>query len=285
MSTSSVPRALLTVRYFQAAQEYLRNLTDENHMEATAQAYQRKVTLESLDLVSARRSEVQVFNELLVQYPQEGTRQPGQVVPDNMVVLHDRPLRVEGSYDVPLQPVSPFWVLEYVSKNSRRKDYEHSMLKYEHHLKVPYYLLFVPDEQEMTLYRHTGDKYVSVKPDAGGRYAIPELELELGLLDGWLRYWFRGELLPLPADLQRELDRERQARLTAERQAEEARGARLTAERQAEEARGARLTAERQAEEARRDQLTAEQRAERAEQELARLRDQLARLLQPPSAS
>ena len=167
MSTSSVPRALLEVRYFQAAQEYLRRLTDENHMEATAQAYQRKVTLESLDLVSARRSEVQVFNELLVQYPKEGTCQPGQVVPDNMVVLHDRPLRVEGSYDVPLQPVSPFWVLEYVSKNSRRKDYELSMDKYEHQLKVPYYLLFVPDEQEMTLYRHTGEKYVSVKPDAG----------------------------------------------------------------------------------------------------------------------
>ena len=98
-----------------------------------------------------------------------------------MVVLHDRPLRVEGSYDVPLQPVSPFWVLEYVSKNSRRKDYELSMDKYEHQLKVPYYLLFVPDEQEMTLYRHTGEKYVSVKPDEQGRYALPELELELGL--------------------------------------------------------------------------------------------------------
>jgi len=262
---------LLEVRYFQAAQEYLRNLTDENHMEATAQARQREITLASFALVHAARPEMQYFNELLVQYPQEGIRQPGQVVPDNMVVLYDRPLRVEGSYDVPLQPVAPFWVLEYVSKNSRRKDYELSMVKYEHHLKVPYYLLFVPDEQEMTLYRHTGAKYVSVKPDDQGRYAMPELELELGLREGWVRYWFRGDLLPLPADLQRDLDRERQARLAAERQAEEARGARLTAERQAEEAR--------------RDQLTAEQRAERAEQELARLRDQLARLLQPPPAS
>ena len=184
MSTSSVPRALLEVRYFQAAQEYLRRLTDENHMEATVQAYQRKVTLESLDLVSARRSEVQVFNELLVQYPKEGTRQPGQVVPDNMVVLYDRPLQVEGSYDVPLQPVSPFWVLEYVSKNSRRKDYELSMAKYEHQLKVPYYLLFVPDEQEMTLYRHTGEKYVSVKPDAQERDCASGVGVGVGAARG-----------------------------------------------------------------------------------------------------
>jgi Uma2 family endonuclease len=271
MSTSSVPRALLEVRYYQAAQEYLRNLTDENHTEATAQAYQRKITLESLDLVSARRSEVQVFNELLVQYPQEGTRRPGQVVPDNMVVLCDRPIRAEGSYDVPLQPVPPFWVLEYVSKKNRRKDYEQSMEKYEHHLKVPYYLLFVSDEQELTLYRHTGEKYVSVKPNDQGRYAIAELELELGLVDGWVRYWFRGELLPLPADLQRALDQERQARLTAERQAEEARRARLAAEQQAENARQA--------------QLMAELSAERTEQELARLRDQIARVLQPPPSS
>jgi Uma2 family endonuclease len=249
MSTSSVPRALLEVRYYQAAQEYLRNLTDENHMEATAQAYQRKVTLESLDLVTARRPEIQVFNELLVQYPQEGTRQPGQVVPDNMVVLCERSIRAEGSYDVPLQPVPPFWVLEYVSKNNRRKDYEQSMDKYEHHLKVPYYLLFVPDEQELTLYRHTGEKYVSVKPNEQGRYSIAELELELGLLAGWVRYWFRGELLPLPADLQRAVD-DLQRALNDERKG----------------------------------RITAEQRADRAEQELARLRDQIARLLQPPSA-
>jgi hypothetical protein len=67
--------------------------------------------------------------------------------------------------------------------------------------------------------------------------AIPELELEAALLDGWVRYWFRGELLPLSPDLQRrvdelvaelneerrrhawtrgELDQERRARLAAE---------------------------------------------------------------------
>src|SRR5207302_2581574 len=105
-----------------------------------------EIPLASLALVHALWAVVQYFNELLVQYAREGSRRPIQVVPDNMVVLHDQPIKAEGSYDVPLQPVGPFWVLEYVSKNNRRKDYEDSMYKYEHELKVPYYLLFVPDE-------------------------------------------------------------------------------------------------------------------------------------------
>ncbi|HEV3262150.1 MAG TPA: hypothetical protein VG013_35185 [Gemmataceae bacterium] len=71
---------------------------------------------------------------------------------------------------------------------------------------MPYYLVFYPEQQELTLYRHTGKKYVSVKPNKHGRYPIPQLTLELALHDGWVRFWYEGELLPLPADLQRALD-------------------------------------------------------------------------------
>jgi hypothetical protein len=123
-----------------------------------------------------------------------------------MVVIHDEPIKAEGSYDVPLQPVRPFWMLEYVSKSNSRKDYGDNMLKYEHELKVPYYLLFEPAEEELRLYRHNGAKYASVVPDENGRCAIAELELAVGLLDGWVRFWHRGELLPLPADLLRSLE-------------------------------------------------------------------------------
>jgi Uma2 family endonuclease len=200
---TEVPRMLLEVRYYQAAQEYLRSLPLEHFMEAVPQATQRKITLESLDLVHAQRPDVHVFNELLVQYPLPRQKRPGQVVPDNMVVVHAGTLKAEGSYDVPLQPAGPFWMLEYVSKNNSRKDYDDNLQKYEHQLKVPYYLLFQPDVLELTLYRHTGRKYVSVKPDDAGRLALPELELGVALLDDWVRFWFRGQLLPLPADLLR----------------------------------------------------------------------------------
>jgi hypothetical protein len=150
---------------------------------------------------------VHVFNEMLVQYPLPGQKRPGQVVPDNMVVLSGQPLEADSSYNLPLEPARPFWVLEYVSKNNKRKDYDDNFDKYEKELKVPYYLTFFPDNQELTLYRLQGKKYVTVKPNRHGRYAIPDLEIEVAILGGWVRFWHKGELLPLPADLQRELDR------------------------------------------------------------------------------
>jgi Uma2 family endonuclease len=209
-----LPRALQEIAYEREAQEYLRRLPLRHFMEATAQATQREITLASLALVKARRPDVRVFNELLVQYPRRGKLKPGQVVPDNMVVLTEQPTRAESSYNVPLEPAPPFWVLEYVSKSNKRKDYEGSFEKYERELKVPYYLVYYPEAGELTLYRHNRRKYGAVKPNKHGRYAIPELDLELGLSDGWVRFWHRGELLPLPADLQRDLD-------AARRQAEE----------------------------------------------------------------
>ncbi|MCC6420958.1 MAG: Uma2 family endonuclease [Gemmataceae bacterium] len=214
MSTTK-PRSLIEYTYEAAAQDYLRGLTLENLMEATTQATQRKITLESFDLIHVHRPDLQIFNELLLQYPIAGQHRPGQVVPDNMVIRWHEPIKADGSYDLPLQPCGPLVVPEYVSKSNKRKDYETNFDRYEQ-LKVPYYLYFFPDIQDLTLYRHTGAKYVAVAPNERERLPLPELELEVGLLEGWLRYWFRGELVPLPADLQhaltearRELEEER----------------------------------------------------------------------------
>ncbi|MBO0697656.1 MAG: Uma2 family endonuclease, partial [Zavarzinella sp.] len=201
------PRAVIAVTYEAWAQEYLRSLPPEHFMEAKGQSTQREITLESLALVKARRPDFHVFNEMLVQYPLPGQKRPGQVVPDNMVVLSREPLEAESSYNLPLEPARPFWVLEYVSKNNKRKDYDDNFDKYEKELRVPYYLTFYPDNQELTLYRLQGKKYVSVKPNRHGRFAVPDLEIEVALRDGWVRFWYRGELLPLPADLQRELEK------------------------------------------------------------------------------
>jgi hypothetical protein len=49
-------------------------------------------------------------------------------------------------------------------------------------------------------------KYRSVRPNEQGRHTIDKLNIEVALLDGWVRFWYEGELLPLPADMQRELD-------------------------------------------------------------------------------
>jgi Uma2 family endonuclease len=193
------------------AYEYSCRLPLEHFMESVPQATQRKIFVVALDLVHAQRPDVQAFNELLVQWVRKGHRKLGQVVPDNMVVVCDEPIRATTSYDLSEQPAKPFWVLEYVSKNNTRKDYEDSFDKYEKELRVPYYLMFHPDEQELTLYKYSGKKYVALVPDKQGRLAIPKLEMEVGLLDGWVRFWFRSKLLPLPAEMQRELNETQQA--------------------------------------------------------------------------
>jgi Uma2 family endonuclease len=200
-----IARPILRIQYETAAEEYLRSLPLEHFVEATLQVTQRKITLESLDLVVAQRPDVHVFNELLVQYPIKGKKRFGQVVPDNMVVIHVGPIKAKGSYDIPFEPVEPFLVLEYVSKSSTRKDYDDNREHYEKQLKVPYYLVFYPDAQELTLFRHTGRKFVTVKPNDEGHYPIPELELEVAMMGEWVRFWFRDQLLLLPGEMQKKL--------------------------------------------------------------------------------
>ena len=84
--------------------------------------------------------------------------------------------------------------------------------KCERGLRVPYCLVFHRHAGDLLLLRLGKTKYLTVKPNDAGRLAIPELELEAAILDGWVRFWFRGELVPLPGDL----IRERTARLAAE---------------------------------------------------------------------
>jgi Uma2 family endonuclease len=227
---STKPRILIECSYEEYAREYARNQPLEEIMEAPAQATQRKITLESFDLVKPERPDLHVYNELLVQYPRRGQKRPAQVVPDNMIILRDEEPRVGLSYNVLSEAERPFWVFEYVSKHNKRKDYDEAMRKYEHELKVPYYLLFNPEAEEVTLYRHNSKKYVSVKPNRQGRCAVPELEMELALLDGWVRYWYKGELLPLPADLQRQLADANRRADELQRQLADVEKARRTAE-------------------------------------------------------
>jgi Uma2 family endonuclease len=228
-----LPRALQESDYERFAQEYSRGLSGQHFGEIVPQATQRKITVESLDLLSFRQPEVQVFSELSVQYTVRGRRAPREVVPNHMVVVTTKPVRPIKTYDLTQKPapVRPFWVLDYVVPDNPRRDYDDDLDYYERELRVPYCLQFLLETLELTLYRHNKRKYVTVKPNPHGRYPIPDLDLEVGLLDGRVRYWYQGELLPLPADLQRDLD-------AARRQAEAARREAEAARREAEEEKG-----------------------------------------------
>jgi hypothetical protein len=104
MSTAK-PRSLLRIEYEKAAEAYLRSLPPEHFMEETPQATQRKITLESFDLVHCRRPDVHLFNELLVQYPRPPRAQIRQVVPDNMAVVHGEPIRATRRIGLVRQPL------------------------------------------------------------------------------------------------------------------------------------------------------------------------------------
>ncbi len=203
--------------YERAAQEYLDSLPPEHFMEATTQSIQREITLGSFSLLRRRIEDFQYFSELLVQDElADGTLV--QVVPDNMGILSDEPYHKRSSYCVKLEKVKPFWVLEYVSESNKRKDYEDSFRKYEDVLQVPYYLIFDPDKQDLRVHRYNGEGYVLMEPDMHGRVRIDQLDLEVGLLDGWLRFWHKGELLPLTPELEEELDRAKRSLEERDRQ-------------------------------------------------------------------
>jgi hypothetical protein len=193
--------------YDAAAWEYYQTLPMEHFMEATRQATQREIALESFALLKIRRSDVQYFSELLVQYPFEGTIR--RVVPDNMLVISDEPDRDRKSYATELEPAPPYMMLEWVADSSEGKDYGESFLKYERELRTPYCLTYHPDKRDWRVYHHDGgERYVQLEPDLNGRVRIAELDLEIGLLDGWIRFWHQGELLEIPSELQERLDRQ-----------------------------------------------------------------------------
>ena len=226
-------RRLSEVTFFASAQEYVRSLPPEQFMESIFQATQRAITVSSLALVHQYRPEVQVFNDLLVQYRPRRFAEISKVVPDNMVVIHDQPINVEGSYDLPLQP-DPLWVIDYLSKCHPRKTYSDDFSLYENDLKVPYYLLCCLDGSETLLLQRKESRYVTVLPNAQNRLEIPELELEIALHEGWTRYWFRGELLLLPEEMLRKFKESERRADEARSRADQLRESRLALEQELE---------------------------------------------------
>ncbi len=212
---SELDRDRTRLVYERDASRYLQSLPLEHFMESTEQSTQRKIALKSFDVIARYRPDIQCFSELLIQYvkPGEDPDKPSRVVPDNMVIVHEVPIEASGSFMAPIQPVGPTLVLEYVSKSNERKDYEESYRKYERELKVPFYLVFNADAEELHVFRSVKGRFQSVELNEAGRCEIPDLELEAALLDGWVRFWFRGKLVPPTGDLVDQVEEERAGRL------------------------------------------------------------------------
>ncbi len=205
--TADAGRIELAYRYSAAAYWFLERQCHDNVDERRAR--QRDVTRWSLEIVRGVRPDVQAFTNLLVQFPREGVKEPAQTAPDTVVFHHERVIVVGNRYDVPLQHATPFLVADYTETSTSRDE--------AGELNAPYYL-HSPTAAELSVFRLGDGEYTAVRPNAAGRHAMPELELEVGLLGEWVRYWFRGELVPLPGDVLAELAKLREELAKAKKQ-------------------------------------------------------------------
>jgi Uma2 family endonuclease len=206
--------------YQRDAEELLRSLPLEHFMQSTWQSKQYFLAVQSFEYIHCFHPEIQCFSELLIQYPIPGgdPRKPGQVVPDVWVLIHHEPIKPKLSYMVPLQPVLPTLVMEWTCKTNTRKDYADHRRRYERDLKVPYYLLFHPEDVVVEMHELVDGNYRRMEPDSNGRYRLPLLEVELGLVDKYIRFWHRGELAKLGVELYEELNERKLRREAIDRE-------------------------------------------------------------------
>lgn len=190
-------RIVTPEEFDRAEAEYFREETLEDMSESATSFRQRRFTLAALDKLKALHyPKLEIFNELLLLFARgEGT---DRVVPDNFVMLEPPSQPYDSSFRVSATD-RPFWVLEYVSPSTQNKDYVESFEKYED-LGIPYCTMFEPPVQKLTMFRHDAHRYQPMQADEDSRYLIPELELKVGVMDGWMRFWFREELLPGPSE-------------------------------------------------------------------------------------
>jgi hypothetical protein len=186
-------------QYAADAEQYLAQLKPEDFMESTHQSGQRRITDASLEQICETRSNMWFTGELLVQYWQENDLK--RVVPDNMILLGPGGTTHRRSFAMEYEEQDDiFCVFEYLSETNKHKDYSVSFEKYES-LKIPYYAMFDPYTLEIQLNHFHNNRYFSVDPDEQGRFALPEIEVTLGVHRNWMRFWLRGQLVSITLEL------------------------------------------------------------------------------------
>ena len=177
--------------------------------------------------------------ELPVYYP--GTR---RFAPDLLGVL-DVEDRLRGKWLVSAEGKGLDFVLEVHVEGDRKKDAERNVALYAS-LGIPDYFIYDRGRSQLIGYQlAAGERaYRRIIPQRG-MYRSQALGLDLGIVDGRLRFFIAGAILPEAAEQIARLER-----LTAElelRRDEEAERARVEAERARVEAERARVEAERSA--------------------------------------
>jgi Uma2 family endonuclease len=211
---------------------------DDKPVESTKHSEQADLLVQLAKTVTGDRPDNCIATDLAIYYHPDES----PVVPDLMVVLGVEPKEDRGSYATWEEGKGPVVVVELLSRSNQNKDRTTNYEIYEQRLQVPEYFWFDPlNPSELRGFRLREGRYEDITPDEQGRLWSDELKVWLGVHERWLRlYDSAGHLI-----------------LTGKEEAAVERAAREAAEALAQQERAAR---------------------EAAEAELARLREELARL-------
>lgn len=118
---------------------------------------------------------------------------------------------IRRSYTPHLEGEGPAIVMEFISATeggeySIKPSYPYGKwFFYEQILRVPIYVIFEPEIDQLEVYQLQEGQYKALEPSAEGRYWLGEIGLSLGVWQGqkaevtapWLRWWDEsGRLLP-----------------------------------------------------------------------------------------
>jgi hypothetical protein len=212
MSNEPQPPRWTPEDYLQAAREYHHSVSSIYFRKATTQAKQRDIISFALDQILHYRPDLEYIIEMLTQQLVEGRLV--QVMVTTAVVLGELPSRWRDTYQ-PHEELPLFWALDYIFPGDPDGRFVRNRYIFEHELRVPYYLTheMIGMSAVLHLYRHDGTAYQPVPPNKHGRYAVPELDIEVGLIDGWARLWFKGKLQQTLSDREKDWDRIQAERL------------------------------------------------------------------------
>ncbi|GAB4372086.1 MAG: Uma2 family endonuclease [Elainellaceae cyanobacterium] len=113
----------------------------------------------------------------------------------------------------------PNVVIELLSSSTARVDKGAKKTLYQDVWRLPEYYWFHPETLEFEGFRLVAGRYEAIAPEENGRLPSEQLGLALGIHERQLR-WFtaKGELIPLPEEVERQRAEQERQRAEQERQ-------------------------------------------------------------------
>ena len=176
----------------------------------------REASLALGDYFTRARTRVYVGSNLGIYYPGEHVFSP------DVLVVKDVEGHLRQRWVVSTEGKGLDWVLEVHAGGDRKKDTVRNIELYAR-LRIPEYFIYDRGRQRLDGFRLASSQATSYQPiePHNGRYDSVMLGLTLEIVEGHLRFWADGEMLPHHEELVSRLDVETRRREDAEQRLQE----------------------------------------------------------------